>query len=122
MWIVPKNKDARGKKKWRLVIDYRKSNEKAVNDKCPTKNSSDILDKLGNSHYFTMLDLTSGFHQIEIDPPDISKTEFSFSNGLYEFKRMQFGLKNPLATFQRVMDNVFRGIQNEKCFVYLDVS
>ena len=33
---------------------------------------------------------------------------------------MSFGLKNSPSTFQRVMDNVLRGVQNERCFTYLD--
>lgn len=33
---------------------------------------------------------------------------------------MRFGLKNAPSTFQRVMDNILRGLQNEICLVYLD--
>lgn len=51
---------------------------------------------------------------------DVQKTAFSTENGHYEFLRMPFGLKNAPSTFQRVMDNILRGIQNEKCLVYLD--
>ena len=45
------------------------------------------------------------------------KIAFSAENGHYEYLRMPFGLKNASATFQRVMDNILRGIQNEKCLV-----
>lgn len=120
VWVVPKKKDASGKTKWRVVIDYRRLNDKTVNDKYPIPNISEVLDKLGNSNYFTTLDLTSGFHQIEVNPADIPKTAFTVNNGHFEFKRMPFGLKNAPATFQRVMDNVLRGLHNEKCLVYLD--
>ena len=120
IWIVDKKMDASKEKKWRLVVDYRKLNEKTIDDKYPLPNINDILDKLGKSMYFTTLDLASGFHQVEMHPDDIEKTAFSTENGHYEFLRMPFGLKNAPATFQRVMDNILRGIQNEKCLVYLD--
>lgn len=120
IWIVPKKQDASGKKKWRIVIDYRKLNDKTIEDKYPLPNIADILDKLGKAQYFTTLDLANGFHQIEMEPQDVHKTAFSTDIGHYEFKRMPFGLKNAPATFQRVMNNVLRGLQNEICCVYLD--
>nr|CAH7767400.1 unnamed protein product [Callosobruchus chinensis] len=120
LWVVPKKLDASGKQKWRVVIDYRKLNEKSLDDRYPLPNINDLLDKLGRCQYFSTLDLASGFHQIEMDEKDIEKTAFSTKNGHWEFLRMPFGLKNAPATFQRVMDNILRGIQNEKCLVYLD--
>lgn len=120
IWIVPKKLDSSGKRKWRIVIDYRKLNEKTIDDKYPLPNITEILDKLGRANYFTTLDLASGFHQIEIDKQDIPKTAFSALNGLFEFERMPFGLKNAPSTFQRVMDNVLRGLNNEICMTYLD--
>lgn len=70
--------------------------------------------------YFTTLDLASGFHQIEVDEKDIKKTAFNVENGQYDYTRMPFGLKNAPATFQRVMDNVLRDLQNKICLVYMD--
>lgn len=120
VWIVPKKLDASGKRKWRLVIDYRKLNEKTIDDKYPIPNINTLLDKLGRCQYFSTLDLASGFHQIEMSESDIQKTAFSTENGHFEYLRMPFGLKNAPATFQRVMDNVLRNLTNEICLVYLD--
>lgn len=120
IWIVPKKPDASGKVKWRIVVDYRKINEKTIDDRYPIPNITDILDKLGKCQYFTTLDLASGFHQIEMSPEDIQKTAFNVENGHFEYTRMPFGLKNAPATFQRVMDNVLKGLQNDICLVYMD--
>ncbi|CAK1582403.1 unnamed protein product [Parnassius mnemosyne] len=120
IWIVPKKPDASGKTKWRLVVDFRKLNEKTIDDKYPIPNINDVLDKLGNCQYFSTLDLASGFYQVEMDPEDIPKTAFNVENGHYEFLRMPMGLKNSPSTFQRVMDNVLKGLQNVICLVYLD--
>lgn len=120
IWVVPKKMDASGKQKWRLVIDYRKLNDKTVDDRYPLPNIVDILDKLGKCQYFSTIDLASGFHQIEIEEGDREKTAFTVESGHYEFCRMPFGLKNAPSTFQRVMDNVLRELLNKVCMVYMD--
>lgn len=120
IWIVPKKADASGIKKWRIVVDYRRLNEKTIDGRYPIPNIDDILDKLGKCNYFTVLDLASGFHQIEMDQNSIEKTAFNVENGHYEYLRMPFGLKNAPATFQRVMDHVLRELQNKICLVYMD--
>lgn len=114
-----KKMDASGEKKWRVVIDYRKLNEISIGDSYHLPNITEILDQLGYSKYFTTIDLTSGFHQIPMNPQDASKTAFSVPSGHYHFNGMPFGLKNAPATFQRLMITVLAGIQNYRCFVYL---
>lgn len=120
VWVVPKKSDASGRRKFRLVIDYRKLNEKTINDKYPIPEITDILDKLGKATYFSTIDLVSGFHQIQLAEEDTEKTAFSVNGGKYEFTRMPFGLKNAPATFQRVMDCVLRDLIGVCCFVYMD--
>lgn len=116
--IVPKKPDASGKVKWRLVIDYRRLNDRIIEDKYPLPNISDILDRLGRAQYFSTIDLASGYHQVEMHPRDIEKTAFSTERGHYEFLRMPFGLKNAPSTFQRLMDHILRGLDN--VFTYID--
>lgn len=120
IWVVPKKEDKVGNKEWRIVIDYRKLNAITEDDRYPIPVIDDILDKLGRANYFTTLDLTKGFYQIEVDPKDREKTAFSTTNGHYEFIRMPFGLKNAPATFQRMMNNVLREHINRICVVYMD--
>lgn len=120
IWVVSKKPDASGQQKWRIVVDYRRLNEKTIGNSYPLPLIDALLDKLGRSQYFSTLDLASGFHQIQIAEKDIPKTAFNTENGHYEFLRMGFGLKGAPATFQRIMDSILRGIQNETCLVYLD--
>jgi len=114
VWIVPKKSDSYGNKRWRMVIDYRCLNEKTIGDAYSLPNITDILDQLGSAKYFSVLDLASGFHQIPMASKDAPKTAFSTLYGHYQFKRMPFGLKNALATFQRLMDNVLSGLQGNE--------
>ena len=66
VWVVPKTSNASGRRKFRLVIDYRKLNGKTMNDKYPILEITDILDKLGSAKYFSTFDLDSGFYQIQM--------------------------------------------------------
>ncbi|KMQ92398.1 enzymatic polyprotein endonuclease reverse [Lasius niger] len=120
LWIVPKKSFEDGEKRWRMVIDFRKLNEKTIGDAYPLPNIIEILDQLGSAKYFSIFDLAQGFHQIPMDPNDMAKTAFSTPYGHYEYQRMPFGLKNAPATFQRLMDNVLTGLQGNELFVYLD--
>lgn len=88
LWIVPKKKDASGKIKWRIVIDYRKLNDKTILDKYPLPNIDEIIQQLGNSKFFSCFDLASGFHQIGMNPSYKEKTSFSTNEGHYEYNRM----------------------------------
>lgn len=120
VWIVPKKSDASGEKKFRMVVDYRKLNEKTISDRYPMPEIGYVIDQLKGQKYFTTLDLASGFHQIKMKESDIEKTAFSINNGKYEFTRMPFGLKNAPAIFQRAIDDVLRQYIGKICYVYID--
>lgn len=120
MWIVPKKLDAIGEQKWRIGLDYRKVNEKTVDDRYALPNITDILNKIGRCQYFTTINLASGFHQIEINLNSIHKTAFSVENGNYEYNRIPFGMKNAPVTFQGVMDNVLKDLQRKICVIYMN--
>jgi len=81
VWVVPKKSDSSRQKKWRLVIDFRKLNDKTITDRYPIPNINDLLDNIGRAKYFSTLDLASGFHQIQMDPRNMAKTAFSVEIG-----------------------------------------
>jgi hypothetical protein len=117
---VPKKADASGKKKWRIVVDFRKLNDVTIGDSFPIPIIPEILDALGNSRYFSTIDRASGFLQVLLKPGHQSKTSFSIQYGKYHHRRMPFGLKGAPATFQRMMNTILSGIQGIKCLVYMD--
>lgn len=64
--LVPKKSNTE-ENKWRLVVDFRQFNKQIIPDKFPLPRIDEILDHIGRAKYITTLDLTSGFHQIELD-------------------------------------------------------
>lgn len=118
--IVNKKDDESGKKKFRMVIDYRELNAKTIDDRFPVPNIEELLDQLNDCKYFSVIDLKSGFHQVKMNPVDIPKTAFSILGNHYEFKRMPFGLKNAPSTFLRLMNRTLNKYIGNICLCYMD--
>ncbi|GBP33080.1 Retrovirus-related Pol polyprotein from transposon 297 [Eumeta japonica] len=120
--LVPKKLDNSGQKKFRLVIDYGKLNEKTRSDRYALPNIEDILTQLNNSKYFSTIDLTSGYHQISMDKNSIEKTAFITPEEHFESLCILFGLKNAPATFQRMMNEILKGLNGNICLVYRSIN
>jgi len=97
----------------RLCVDYRNLNSVTKPDKFPIPRIDDILDQLGESKYFSTLDMASGYWQIKVSEESQEKTAFITHSGLYEFRVMPFGLTNVPGVFQRLMQIVIGGLNTD---------
>ena len=89
-----------------FCIDYRKLNAVTVPDEFPIPRQSEILQSLSGAQVLSSLNALSGFTQLELDPDDVEKTAFRTHRGLFQFKRMPFGLRNGPSIFQRELCRV----------------
>uniref|UniRef100_A0A5S6Q9H7 RNA-directed DNA polymerase n=1 Tax=Trichuris muris TaxID=70415 RepID=A0A5S6Q9H7_TRIMR len=105
---------------WRFCVDYRKLNAVTVRDVHPLPRVDDVLDRLGESRYFSKLDLRSGYWQLEVEESDRPKTAFVTPDGLFQFRRMPFGLANAPASFARLISGLLGGAKERHCIAYLD--
>jgi hypothetical protein len=110
----------RQKGKDRFCIDYRKLNEVTKADQYPLPRIDDILSQFSGNNYFTTFDANKGFNQIKVAEQDRSKTAFRTHQGLHQYKRMPFGLKNGPSVFQRFMDHVLGRYKWQCVLVYID--
>lgn len=108
------------KNKWRFCVDYRNLNLSTVPDRYPLQRPDDVFEALGGSTLFSALDAVKGYHQLPIVPADRWKTAFSCHRGLYNYKRIPFGLRGAPAYFQRFMDTLLGSLRWRSAMVYLD--
>ena len=87
----------------RFCCDFRYLNAVTIKDAYPIPRIDESLSKLGDAKFFTTLDLGSAFWQVPLRKQDREKTGFACELGLFQWKRMPFGLCNATATFQRLM-------------------
>jgi len=105
----------------RLVQDYRALNAVTVKNKYPLPLISELVSQLRGARYFTKLDVHWGFNNVRIKPGDEWKAAFRTNRGLFEPLVMFFGMTNSPATFQTMMNDVFRTVIAEGIVVvYLD--
>ncbi|XP_040262454.1 uncharacterized protein LOC120978250, partial [Bufo bufo] len=103
----------------RFCVDYRRLNDKTVTDAYPMPRMDELLDRISAGKYLTTIDLCKGYWQIPLAEDAIPKSAFITPFGLYQFRVMPFGMKNAPATFQRMVDQLLRGLQSFAC-AYLD--
>lgn len=90
LWIVPKKPDANGKKRFRLVTDFRGLNDETEGSCHPIPFTSDILEHLSSANYITCLDLKKGYHQIEMHPYSAHLTAFHAPDENHGSELLQF--------------------------------
>ena len=104
----------------RLCIDYRKLNLQTRKDAYALPNLEETFTTLTGSKWFSVLDLKSGYYQIEVEESDKAKTAFVCPMGFWEFNRMPQGITNAPSTFQRLMEKCMGDMNLKEVIVFLD--
>jgi hypothetical protein len=97
---------------YRLTVDYRTLNSFSKFDAEPAFNLDDDLHKFAGSKYYSEIDITKAYHQVELDSDSRPLTAFPTARGLMEYTRLPFGLLTACATYARLMRIVLEGINN----------
>jgi hypothetical protein len=120
-WTAPIVLVRKKDQSWRFCIDYRALNDVTQVHSYPIPVIHQLLETLQGQKFYFGLDLRVGYWNIEVAPEDIHKTAFSVPGlGLWEFRRMPFGLKNSGATFQQALERVMGTALWRTALVYVD--
>ena len=111
-WVSPITvvKKPKSKDEIRLCIDMRAPNQAIQRERHVTPTLDDILASLNGSTVFSKLDLKNGYHQVELDEDSRFLTVFSAHNGLWRFKRLNFGVNSAAEQFQNLIQSALAGL------------
>lgn len=104
----------------RLCIDYRKLNSRTIRDAYALPNIEETFTALSGAKWFSVMDLKSGYYQVEMAEEDKPKTAFVCPLGFFEFNRMPQGVTNAPSTFQRLMEKCVGDLHLNEVLVFLD--
>ncbi|PKA50461.1 RNA-directed DNA polymerase like [Apostasia shenzhenica] len=106
--------------KWRMCVDFRSLNQACSKDTYPLPRIDVMVDHTVGYEVMGFLDAFSGYHQIWMAKEDEEKTTFITNYGTYCYRVMPFGLKNAGATYQRMIDTVFKNQRGRNLEAYVD--
>ena len=94
--------------KWRMCVDFTDLNKACPKDSYPLPRIDQLVDFTAGHKLLSFMDAFSRYNQIRMDEVDQEKTSFVTSQGLFCYKVMPFDLKNAGATYQRLVNHMFR--------------
>ncbi|XP_062556975.1 uncharacterized protein K02A2.6-like [Armigeres subalbatus] len=105
--------------KVRICADFSTGlNDVLESNQCPLPLPEDIFTKMAGCKFFSHIDLSDAYLQVEVDPRDQHLLTVNTHKGLFRYTRLTPGIKSAPGAFQQIMDAVLSGI--EKTSGYLD--
>lgn len=101
----------------RFFVDYRWLIQMTVGESYIVTQMNESIDFLGDTKTFSTLGSNCVYWHVKIDEMD--KVSFTSKQGVC-FKRMQIGIKNATATFQRAADVILGPLKWQILLVFLD--
>lgn len=104
----------------RLVINYKKLNDKLEGVSYPLSELDEIYPFLRGNKYFSTIDLSSAFHQIELEEGSRELTTFCVPFGSYRYKRIPFGLLVGSGVLTAYLNQVLGDLKYKCTLAFLD--
>ncbi|XP_074336766.1 uncharacterized protein LOC141673937 [Apium graveolens] len=106
--------------KWRTCVDFTNLNKECPKDSFPLPRIDQLVDTTTGHALLNFMDAYSGYNQIPMNGPDQEHTSFITDRGLYCYIGIPFGLINAGATYQRLVNKMFKRRIGKTMEVYVD--
>ncbi|CAB4043072.1 Hypothetical predicted protein [Paramuricea clavata] len=116
--VAPKRDPDGNLTDFRLCGDFRRLNSITDLDRYPLPSINDVNANMLGAEIFSKIDLKTAFHQVEVWKQHRKKTAINTPYGVFQFRRMPFGLKNAAQLFQRNVHLIFKDFTF--LFIYMD--
>ena len=98
----------------RLCVDMREANQAIERERHVMPTLQDFKAEVNGSKYFSKLDLKQAYHQLELESESRFITTFSTHDGLFRYKRLNYGTSSAAEIFQNVLEQNLRDIRGVK--------
>ena len=82
---------------------------KLLRERHPIPTVEEVLNELNGSTVFNKLDFKWGFHQVELDAESRRIITFVTHRGLYQYKRLMFGITSAPEKYQKIVKDTLIG-------------
>ncbi|KAL0462473.1 UNVERIFIED_CONTAM: Pro-Pol polyprotein [Sesamum latifolium] len=106
--------------KWKMCIDFRDLNKACPMDFYPLPRIDKLVDSTSGCELLSMMVASQGYHQLMLALEDRKRASFITPTGIFCYVTMPFGLKNARATYQHLVDKIFRPQIGRNVEVYVD--
>ena len=114
-WISPIVCTPRKDRGIRLCVDMPAANEAIERERHIMPTIQDFKVEVNGSKFFSKIDLKQAYHQLELEPENRYVTTFSTHEGLYQYKRLNYGTNSAAEIFQNTLQSNLsdiRGVKN----------
>ncbi|KAK3930466.1 hypothetical protein KUF71_005200 [Frankliniella fusca] len=102
----------------RYVADFKRTiNPQLRVDFYPLPAPEQVFATLANGNFFTSLDLTDAYTQLQLDADSQELCVINTHKGLYKLTRLIYGVSSAAAIFQSTMDKILNGIAGVICYL-----
>lgn len=117
-WATPLVVVPKANNKVRICGDYKVTLNRCLRtDYYPLPTMEDTFVALHGCKWFTVLDLSTAYQQLQLHPESQPLVTVNTHLGLFQYTRMPYGITSAPSIFQAVMDDMLKGLDRVSCYL-----